>query len=506
MAINPNLLVIKPVDELQSVTGLQEGEILFYDVSDADVPLKKISIDTFNNLSKTAKPLKPTDGSPSIEGLYIPTESGTYANAGGLEAQEGYYTLFFYDGINWTKSQTQLPGVSVSPEFDPANDTDAQGAKQISEWIKDSPENIGAIGYGSSSEVNVPLTFVQDAYVGTDGAIVPWATSSITDFIYIPLNCQKLIVDRADEIPISFWTQDETFISVVQVSPTPQFNYEISIPPNAKKIIYCRSKLNIQDASLKFVTVISNDYYKFDDILSKENKLAGKKIAWFGTSIPAGYPKENNQNTWAYPNIIANRNFASIYNNSVPNGVIRSFKSDGSSLGSPRNLLAFTNVSNAVNYENKILEVIGTSNEPDIIVFDYGVNDYDSDPTDINNYASFNMTSESLNSFMGSLNFVIKKVLEQRPNMKIYLITHYSDDSFSPGIASFANVNRAIEKVGQYWGIPTLQLCYKTGWVIKNGINIIDMIMDDTIHPAAAPTPVNVNKLADIIEGFLLTN
>jgi hypothetical protein len=506
MAINPNLLVIKPVDELQSVTGLQEGEILFYDVSDADVPLKKISIDTFNNISKTAKPLKPTDGSPSIEGLYMPTESGAYANAGGLVAQEGYYTLFFYDGINWTKSESELPMITVASDFDPANDTDAQGARQISEWIKDSPENIGATKYGSLPEINVPLTFIQDAYVWIDGTINSIGTAEITDFIDIPQGYSKLEVDRSDEVPISFWTEDEGFIVAIQVSPVPQFNYQINIPSNARKVIYCRSKLNIQDASLKFLEVVSNNYYKFDDILSKENKLAGKKIAWFGTSIPAGYPKENNQNTWAYPNIIANRNFASIYNNSVPNGVIRSFKSDGSSLGSPRNLLAFTNVSNAVNYENKILEVIGTSNEPDIIVFDYGVNDYDSDPTDINNYASFNMTSESLNTFMGSLNFVIKKVLEQRPNMKIYLITHYSDDSFSPGIASFSNVNRAIEKVGQYWSIPTLQLCYKTGWVIKNGINVIDMIMDDTIHPAAAPTPVNVNKLADIIEGFLLTN
>lgn len=106
MAIDPKLLVIKPVNELESVTGLQAGELLFYDGSNN---LKKIDIDTFNNLSKTAKPLKPTDPTPTVEGLYIPTISGTYANAGGLVAQEGYYTLFFFDGTTWTKSESKFP-------------------------------------------------------------------------------------------------------------------------------------------------------------------------------------------------------------------------------------------------------------------------------------------------------------------------------------------------------------------------------------------------------------
>ena len=106
MAIDPKLLVIKPVNELESVTGLQAGELLFYDGSNN---LKKIDIDTFNNLSKTAKPLKPTDATPTVDGLYIPTVSGTYANAGGLIAQEGYYTLFFFNGTTWTKSESKFP-------------------------------------------------------------------------------------------------------------------------------------------------------------------------------------------------------------------------------------------------------------------------------------------------------------------------------------------------------------------------------------------------------------
>ena len=106
MAIDPKLLVIKPVNELESVTGLQAGELLFYDGSNN---LKKIDIDTFNNLSKTAKPLKPTDATPTQEGLYKPTQVGSYTNAGGLIAQEGYDTLFFFNGTTWTKSESKFP-------------------------------------------------------------------------------------------------------------------------------------------------------------------------------------------------------------------------------------------------------------------------------------------------------------------------------------------------------------------------------------------------------------
>lgn len=108
------LLVKVPVSTLESVTGLQEGEILFYDTTTPDNKLKKISIDTFNNLSKTAKPLKPTDPTPTAQGLYKPTISGTYANAGGLIAQEGYDTLFFLNGSTWTKTETKFPQASQS--------------------------------------------------------------------------------------------------------------------------------------------------------------------------------------------------------------------------------------------------------------------------------------------------------------------------------------------------------------------------------------------------------
>ena len=119
MAIDPKLLVIKPVNELESVNGLQAGELLFYDTSNPNEPvLKKIDIDTFNNLSKTAKPLNPTDATPTVIGLYMPTVIGTYTNAGGLIAESGFDTLFYFNGTNWTKRALPYPQATKSiPQF-----------------------------------------------------------------------------------------------------------------------------------------------------------------------------------------------------------------------------------------------------------------------------------------------------------------------------------------------------------------------------------------------------
>ena len=61
------------------------------------------------SVSGLSKPLKPTDATPTEAGWYKPTVSGTYANAGGLVAQSGYDTLFYFDDTTWSKVEVALP-------------------------------------------------------------------------------------------------------------------------------------------------------------------------------------------------------------------------------------------------------------------------------------------------------------------------------------------------------------------------------------------------------------
>ena len=149
MAIDPKLLVIKPVSELAEVTGLQDGSMLFYDGSDN---LKLIDIDTFNNLSKSAKLLKISDTTPTEEGLYKPATTGTYPN--GLTAQEGFTTLFFFDGTTWSKSEEELPQAN---------------------------QNIAQFEDLSFPETNTPTKKVQTVFDGGFYQLKEGETATITD-------------------------------------------------------------------------------------------------------------------------------------------------------------------------------------------------------------------------------------------------------------------------------------------------------------------------------------
>lgn len=107
MAIDPLRLNVKPISEITTVNNPTEGHLLFYDGSDE---LKKVDIVEFQSLiGGIAKPLAISDASPTVSGWYKPTTVGTYANAGGLIAQAGYDTLFYFDGTSWSLIATDLP-------------------------------------------------------------------------------------------------------------------------------------------------------------------------------------------------------------------------------------------------------------------------------------------------------------------------------------------------------------------------------------------------------------
>lgn len=107
MAINPLLLNVKPISEITTVDNPIEGHLLFYDGSDE---LKKVDIVKFQSLiGGIAKPLAIADATPTTAGWYKPTTSGTYANAGGLVAQVGYDTLFYFDGTTWSLTAVDMP-------------------------------------------------------------------------------------------------------------------------------------------------------------------------------------------------------------------------------------------------------------------------------------------------------------------------------------------------------------------------------------------------------------
>lgn len=104
----------------------------------------------------------------------------------------------------------------------------------------------------------------------------------------------------------------------------------------------------------------------------------GKKIAWYGTSIPYGHP---NPSLYAYPPKVANALGATCQNYSVSGSVVRLSTTSGGGIGGRH---SFLDTNQAINYISKMTDLIGTVNEPDLFVFDYGINDFGLDKTDFN--------------------------------------------------------------------------------------------------------------------------
>ena len=163
MAINPLLLNVKPISEITTVDNPTNGYLLFYDGSDE---LKKVDIIEFQSLIRgIAKPLAITDATPTTAGWYKPTTSGTYANAGGLVAQVGYDTLFYFDGTTWSKVEVAMPMPQLNTGvLDPLSEDKAETGKSIFDAY---PKEY------QSNNLFDKTTIVQNYYVDADGGLAP---------------------------------------------------------------------------------------------------------------------------------------------------------------------------------------------------------------------------------------------------------------------------------------------------------------------------------------------
>lgn len=108
--ISAAFLQIEELSELPKNTQIVPGDLF---ICRPNGKGETIDIEIFSQiLNKFALPLKTTDPTPTVIGWYKPTDAGLYNNAGGLEAQVGYDTLFYYSGTMWTRTQVKMP---ISP-------------------------------------------------------------------------------------------------------------------------------------------------------------------------------------------------------------------------------------------------------------------------------------------------------------------------------------------------------------------------------------------------------
>ncbi len=358
---------------------------------------------------------------------------------------------------------------------------------------------------------NSTVTWTDGAYINPNtGQSEPLNGYSHTDSITVEPDQDYTL--KIGGYGVAWYDASGTFISVSGNSSAQSTMRTITSPANAATCIaiYLTSKKN------EFRMFKGNDFYYKDqvdglDMYSSDKYWANKKIAWYGTSIPAGFPNQSNQWEYGYPDIASRLLGADIQNYCIAGGTIRQADTNGSPVNPPQ---SFTNVASvtSTNYLGKMVNLIGTELEPDLFVIDYGVNDYSLDQSDIDNVAGYDFTSEDTNTFLGSYNKTLKELFTAKPTAKVMLVTHFSDDRHVLGSATkdyWKTLNDLIVKIGEYWNIPVLDLRKISGMRSANGIDNLNIYCPDgsnPIHPATDTEKKAINYIARLAAQFILNN
>lgn len=371
-------------------------------------------------------------------------------------------------------------------------------------WLKATPDNIAdAVQSLLTGGENVNLIdnveMISGGYLDDKNIVQKYESYAYTkDFIKIEGGVTYEISLASTFIGVFFDANKQLIGSIPGSTPTGTLNYEFISPVNAKYI-----KLNISHTD-KIKSLKKKNYV----INTKQSSAwQNKIIAWYGTSISAGYPHSNtdaDRDKYSHANLAVHDLGARIINKCVPAGGV------GLKVG-----LSFARTTDAINYQSSLLSLIGTKDEPDLVVFDFGVNDYDQSPRDIDAFdpsdplnEKMSIASKDASTFIGAHNMIIDAMLSKNPSLKFCFITHFSNDNANPNIAQkqdfFKQLNIVIQALADYWSAPILNLHKKTGYRNRNNFNSIDPAMPDHVHPASG-NGKSVESLRNIVRSFLIS-
>lgn len=286
-----------------------------------------------------------------------------------------------------------------------------------------------------------------------------------------------------------------------------------------------------------------------------ENYWKGKKIVWFGTSIPAGVVNAGESGgNGAYPTRIGKMLGATVYNESVGSSCARAGSyhaiADNDPMGwsgmGAISVMLSLSLSSAEkqdiidNWDSTWKYIIGDpdSYDPtkiatylssswdqnlakyltggsvgqcDLYVFDHGYNDGVSTYgfSDLNEEPA---TQDDRTYWRGAMNFLIGKILADNPKAKILIIGHYNygADAFSRGANwSGKYVCDAQKDYAESWGMT----CVETWKLLGLSMNNIDVNgtptpvifarYPDHLHPASDATGYELQRYAEALEPYI---
>lgn len=331
-------------------------------------------------------------------------------------------------------------------------------------------------------------------------------------------------------------------------------NYVIdSVPVGCTKIVVnCQTEVGYLQYLLK--TNLSVEEYidnKFEESKTKNDSYwTGKKIVWFGTSIPAGVVNAGESGgNGSYPVRVGEMLGATVYNESVGSSAVRIGMHDAITnddingySGCPATCCLFSLsgtvdekkeiVSNWSTWKNKfsigaetIDSIISRGEEQeqiydrsyevklskylsgglvgqcDLYVIDHGYNDAgNNNGNDYSDLKNIPLDTLDRTYFIGAMNYIINKIKTDNFRASICIVSHYNDEGV------FNNLVEAQRYVADYWNIPFIEIYDKIGFstsskITINGVTktVKDWWLTDGIHPSSDTTGEALKHYAEVL-------
>ena len=328
---------------------------------------------------------------------------------------------------------------------------------------------------------------------------------------------------------------------------------EYTIPDNVNCIILNGYSMSEPPTLWRKLPVDTKEYVDFTvkpyKKLSSSNYWEGKKIVWFGTSIPAGGANPGDTvGDGSYPLRVGEMLGATVYNEAVGSSCVRYGNYAFATENDPHGLagqwlnnflyslagsteekqMVFDNwsywktviqsgqvsgvtltdaqKSRALEccYDNKLYKYLtgGSVGPVDLYVFDHGHNeeyrgDYDNmktiPPTGHETDRSY---------FIGAMRFLIEKILNDNPKARICFIGHYQNDIKK-------GVSEAQLELANIWKYPLCKTWELIGWS-QNTVTIdgetktlTQVWMPDNLHPSSDTTGEALKHYAEVLYPFM---
>ena len=331
---------------------------------------------------------------------------------------------------------------------------------------------------------------------------------------------------------------------------------EIGIAPTGATKV-CINLYDGHNTPSAILGVLTNTQEYIDDKVSDAEKTywTGKKIVWFGTSIPAGVINDGDSGgVNSYPVQIGEMLGATVYNEAIGGSAVRAGDEHAITADDPmgyggmsapglmlslslsssekqaifdnwdtkwkdiitynQNLINVSDPTYTNMYKNSSWDILlakyltgGAVGQCDLYVFDHGYND------GVKTYGFEDLptvpsTANDRTYFVGAMTFLIEKILADNPNACICFIGHWSNDK-GTGNNSTLLVAQGQEKIAEIWKYPLCKTWDKIGWsantISSNGVTkpVYQFWCLDGVHPASDTSGKALRHYAETLLPFI---